>query len=186
MKRMAKATESHYNTPQLRNDRDPTLHVSSTSSQGGSSPHRLAYALWYWAPVAAYAAVIFILSSISAPEMSLPFLFLWFPIPYGDKILHAVVYGGLALLALRAFRHAAGPKGAHYALGLAVVAAALYGVSDEIHQLFVPNRRADVWDWVADTGGALLATWGWTKCVATRRRLPGQGLPGPGISDPVG
>jgi VanZ family protein len=40
---------------------------------------------------------------------------------------------------------------------LAVGLASLYGVSDEVHQAFVPGRNADVFDWVADTTGALLA-----------------------------
>ncbi len=113
-----------------------------------------------------YAAGIFLLSSMSASEIDLPLL----PIPFGDKIVHAVIYGGLALLALRAFRHAGGPEGARYALTLAIVATSVYGISDELHQLFVPNRHADPWDWLADTGGALAATLGWTRLVDPIRR----------------
>jgi VanZ family protein len=40
---------------------------------------------------------------------------------------------------------------------LAVAIVSLYGVSDEVHQAFVPGRNADVFDWVADTTGALVA-----------------------------
>lgn len=39
---------------------------------------------------------------------------------------------------------------------LAVVCASLYGVSDEIHQLFVPDRMCDPIDWMVDTAGATL------------------------------
>lgn len=33
----------------------------------------------------------------------------------------------------------------------------IYGATDEIHQYFVPNRSCDIWDFVANTLGALLA-----------------------------
>ncbi len=39
---------------------------------------------------------------------------------------------------------------------LAILIASLYGVSDEIHQYFVPGRFCDPWDWVVDTLGAAL------------------------------
>jgi VanZ family protein len=42
------------------------------------------------------------------------------------------------------------------ALLLAVLIGSAYGVVDEIHQYFVPGRDCNVWDWVADTLGAIL------------------------------
>jgi len=42
------------------------------------------------------------------------------------------------------------------ALVFAVALASLYGISDELHQWFVPGRMSDPVDWVADTVGALL------------------------------
>jgi VanZ family protein len=45
------------------------------------------------------------------------------------------------------------------ALAIVAVVASLYGVTDELHQAFVPNRSCDLRDWVADTlGGALGAS----------------------------
>lgn len=41
---------------------------------------------------------------------------------------------------------------------LAVVCASLYGVSDEFHQLFVPDRMCDPVDWLVDTLGASLGS----------------------------
>jgi len=35
-----------------------------------------------------------------------------------------------------------------------LLSAAFYGMTDEIHQYFVPGRSADPWDWLADTVGA--------------------------------
>ena len=37
---------------------------------------------------------------------------------------------------------------------LAVLIAALYASSDEIHQIFVPSRGASIWDALLDTGSA--------------------------------
>ena len=41
------------------------------------------------------------------------------------------------------------------AVVVAVVCASAYGVTDEIHQLFVPDRMCDPLDWVVDTIGGL-------------------------------
>lgn len=48
------------------------------------------------------------------------------------------------------------------AVVLAVVCSSLYGVTDEIHQIFVPDRMSDPLDWLTDTAGATLgATLTW-------------------------
>ncbi len=76
-------------------------------------------------------------------------------LPGLDKLVHAAVYALLAWLAARAF--ATLPWKAHAGLipWAAALFAALYGLSDEAHQSFVPGRSADAWDLVADTVGAL-------------------------------
>lgn len=62
------------------------------------------------------------------------------------------VFGALLANALRC----------HLPLGraclLAIVCASLYGVTDEIHQLFVPGRMCDPMDWLVDTLGASLGS----------------------------
>ncbi len=75
-------------------------------------------------------------------------------LPGLDKLAHAAVYALLAWLAARAF--ATLPWKAHAGLipWAAAVFAAFYGLSDEVHQLFVPGRSGDVWDLVADSVGA--------------------------------
>lgn len=138
--------------------------------------------LWYWGPVAGYAALIFFLSSLSAPGLAAPFLRL----PFGDKILHAGVYGGMALLALRAFRHAAGACGERYALVLAVAVSVLYGMSDEFHQFFVPQRHPELWDLAADAAGAVMATWIWTRMTGTGTTAAAPRLPNLGVTNRVG
>ncbi len=44
-----------------------------------------------------------------------------------------------------------------YILVTAFVLVALYGLSDEYHQSFVPGRTATLWDWLVDLLGALVA-----------------------------
>lgn len=99
-----------------------------------------------WAPVLAYMALIFVLSSRSVP----PRLDRLVP----DKIVHAGMYAGLSALLVRAL---AGGWRRPVSRALALAAAGLatlYGVSDEIHQAFVPSRHADWLDLVADAAGA--------------------------------
>lgn len=110
--------------------------------------------LWYWGPVAAYASLIFFLSSQSTPSRYIPGLF------YGlsDKFLHAIEYGILAILLYRAFKHTVNTR---WTIGVSLFSAMAYGLSDEIHQWFVPHREADIWDLLADGCGATLLVFAW-------------------------
>ena len=114
--------------------------------------------LWYWVPVALYAGTIFYLSAQSHPEDDLPsFLFE----EVSDKVLHAVEYAGLGGLCYRAFRWGVSGQVASHALLFAIVTASLYGMTDEMHQLFVPFRESGWQDWLADTIGAVIGAVSW-------------------------
>jgi VanZ family protein len=113
---------------------------------------------WYWMPVVLYAGTIFFLSAQSHPEEQLPSFLLE---GVSDKVLHAVAYGILSLLCYRAFRWAAGPAVARQAVVLAIVTASVYGLTDEVHQLFVPFRESSWLDWLADTIGAVIGAMSW-------------------------
>lgn len=114
----------------------------------------------YWGPVVLYAGVIFYLSSRSHPDDDLPSLFDLF----GDKVLHLVEYAGLGGLCYRAFRWGLEGPLASRAMFWAIGAASVYGVTDEVHQLFVPFREAGWQDWLADTAGAALGAAGISLC----------------------
>jgi VanZ family protein len=116
-----------------------------------------------WAPVVVYMSAIFALSAISEP-----------PSPPGldDKAQHALAYSGLALVTLRATSGAtiAGLSGRAAIAAWAIATG--YGVTDELHQAFVPGRTPDLLDVRADAvgaGGAALAGWAFGIIVRSRR-----------------
>ena len=49
---------------------------------------------------------------------------------------------------------------------IAIACASLYGVSDEVHQLFVPERMCDPVDWMVDTAGRRMSS---SLCFASRK-----------------
>jgi VanZ family protein len=105
--------------------------------------------LWLWGPVVAYMAAIFSVSSVSdTPSL---------PGDPSDKLLHAVVYAGLALLAVRALAGGLTDRVSARTAWLALAIAVGYGVTDELHQYFVPLRTMDALDVVADAVGAAAA-----------------------------
>lgn len=113
-------------------------------------------------PAAAYAGVLFALSSQARPLSFLPPELL-----AQDKVLHAIAYAVLAALLVPGFR-VAGVMG-RWALLAAIALASLYGASDEFHQAFVPGRTADALDWAADTIGAAVGAAAAGAVLALRR-----------------
>ena len=53
---------------------------------------------------------------------------------------------------------------------LAILIAALYASSDEIHQIFVPSRGASIWDALLDTSAATVAQF--VVWMVNRREQP--------------
>ncbi len=91
-----------------------------------------------WAPVVAWAAVIFAVSSIPSLDTGLG---IWDLVL--RKLAHLVEYGILGALLLRAV----GREPVALAVGSA------YAVTDEIHQVFVTGRTGSPFDWLIDTIG---------------------------------
>jgi len=105
---------------------------------------------WRYGAVIAWAALLFILSSFS--DLTFPVqVFSW-----DDKIQHALAYMPLGWLLMHAlvWKNTARPRD----LGLALIIGSLYGVSDEIHQHFVPGRYMDWTDAAADAMGIILGS----------------------------
>ncbi len=99
--------------------------------------------LWHWLPPLLWMALIFFLSAQPdlphAPGEWLDTLF--------KKLGHAAEYLLLFGMLLRAWRHS---RGAIQALDAALLTTALYAISDELHQAFVPGRHANWYDVVID------------------------------------
>jgi hypothetical protein len=99
---------------------------------------------FYWLVLLLWGGMIFWLSSSPDAQGASGWIDLSHPV---DKIVHAGVFGVFAALLYGATGRPA----------LSVVLTSLYGISDELHQAFVPGRHANPWDWVADTLGAVVA-----------------------------
>jgi VanZ family protein len=117
--------------------------------------------LWLWGPVAVYCALIFALSSVSS-----------MPAPPGgisDKAAHALLYSGLGFLVARGVSGGVARPPSVRVAAVVIGFAAAYGLSDEIHQLFVPARQFDLQDLSADVCGAALGTAAWWLWGILRR-----------------
>lgn len=116
--------------------------------------------VWYFLPLLLYASFIFYISSYSEVP-TIRGIFSSQPVPKGawtgDEIEHIIEYGVFAFLALRMFRKTIYKNQAVY---LAILIAVFYGATDEIHQIFVPERSASLRDLFFDSLGALLV---WVK-----------------------
>ena len=121
-----------------------------------------------WLPTAVCVSGIFYLSQQSAPLGGAP--------NEGWAAgAHLLLYAALAALLLRAF--ASGTSAPTWALALVTFAlAVLYGVSDEIHQAYVPGRTASEADIALDAAGAALGiglTLLLTRLLSTGHDHPG-------------
>lgn len=96
-----------------------------------------------WTAVAGWMALIFWLSSMSDPGL---------PSGWGSPA-HFTTYGVLGALCMLALGPGMPPT---RAAGISLLISSAYGVTDEIHQSFVPNRVPDIVDWGFDTLGALV------------------------------
>jgi VanZ family protein len=123
--------------------------VSGSGDEGSQSPSRSTGAFSLWLPVVAYMAGIFFVSSLSEPPVS-PAV--------SDVSLHGASYFGLTLLLIRALARSRRSGVTVTTLAMAWTIAVAYGVTDEWHQSFVPNRHPEFRDVVADAIGALAAT----------------------------
>ncbi len=104
-----------------------------------------------WLPSFAVMVAIFTASSLPGKDVPLPDFF------GSDKVAHLSAYAllGIALrwrFRLRACRNQ-GWEWPTLAIGWA------FGLSDELHQVFIPGRMAGMDDWLADALGVLLGWW---------------------------
>lgn len=113
--------------------------------------------VFYWLPPIAYMAVIFYISSRPLKELPIPQIWNF------DKVIHAVEYGILGILWFRVLNTATAKR--QNVLITAFIITFFYGIFDEAHQYFVPERSSSIYDAIADGFG------GWVGIKLYRRRL---------------
>ena len=101
----------------------------------------------------AYAYLIFAASSEDTSSIAIP--------RYVDKLIHFVEFGFLCLMTCWALSSTRIGSKNIYKLILVIGITSFYGMSDEFHQSFTPHRSVDVFDWLADTAGAVAAGFLW-------------------------
>jgi VanZ family protein len=120
--------------------------------RSSSSPRDTA-SRWRWAaPVAVMAGILAATSWPTPPHMP----------GSSDKLVHFSAY---ALLGVT-MAWAAQARSIREAFAWILLVSAL-GAADEWHQQFIPGRRMDARDWLADTAGAVS---GFSLVTALRRR----------------
>jgi VanZ family protein len=121
-----------------------------------TSQSKLRNFLICWLPLIAYCVAIYIQSSQPGPEYIPDVRFL-------DKFLHVGAYSLMGILFFRAYETLPLKSIKSLLILISIGSAALYGISDEIHQYFVPSRQADIMDVIANTIGSIcgvyLYTW---------------------------
>jgi len=120
-------------------------------------------------PAGLYYGLIFFLSA--QPNVELPVSF-----PLIDKILHLFLYAGFGVCVTYSLIRLSRIKAWRQLLVLVLLGIVLGGL-DEVHQMFVPGRSADVADAIADILG-ILAGWGmvraWIRWPSGRRIFLGS------------
>lgn len=108
---------------------------------------------------AAYCAAIYWMSSKPDPPFPME------TFPGADKGAHAVLYAGLAAVVSLGLRRSGNPVTPAAQFAVPLLFATFYGLTDEVHQVFVPNRSFDVLDLLADSTGALAAQVALCVCI---------------------
>ncbi|HPT07681.1 MAG TPA: VanZ family protein [Candidatus Omnitrophota bacterium] len=114
-------------------------------------PRVAARAFLLWLPVVGWMGYIFYCSTISGADI--PSLF-----PYEDVVFHLVVYLILAFLFSRALKQSFGAVSLKRIFLWSVVFAIIYGISDEIHQIYAVGRTPDIGDVMTDGVGACIGS----------------------------
>ena len=124
---------------------------------------RLKSLLYYWLPLIIYCIAIYIQSDFPASEHIPTFEF-------SDKILHFLAYAVMGVLFYRAYQTLRLKDNLKMLILLSVVSASLYGISDEIHQYFVPFRDASIFDVIANILGAICGVYLYSLWAVSRGR----------------
>jgi VanZ family protein len=119
--------------------------------------------LLYSLPLYGWLATMILFSSL--PGDSLPEIPVW----NWDKLAHTAEYVALAFLFMRFLCYAQSFAFAR-SVRIVLIAGVLYAALDELHQLFIPLRSCNWYDYCADVVGIFLGVW--LAAVLYRRQRP--------------
>ncbi|WP_454061861.1 VanZ family protein [Candidatus Nitrospira salsa] len=137
----------------------------------------------YWLPLFLYAGAIVLVSSLSTPKvhfeaMAQAYLSISgrFFLQLNDKIVHLIEYAILGLLTYRAIRFSWGSQLGAFSAFITIIAVGLFGCTDEFHQWFIPLRKVEVLDLMADIAGGFIgiALWEWGRTLPAIREIEEQ------------
>lgn len=80
-------------------------------------------------------------------------------IPNIDKLFHFIEYFILGFLMVRAFFHSSSVPNHRRIFIFALSICLIYGISDEVHQLFVVGRSYEIIDIISDIFGSAAGAW---------------------------
>lgn len=115
-----------------------------------------------WLFLAMWALMIFCFSQRSSFPVEMPF-------ERFDLVVHFVLYSVLGASVMRVMRYCKQPFSFSVML-FAISITTLYGLSDEVHQLFVVGRTFAISDLVADATGAVVGVLAYVK--AKTKNIP--------------
>lgn len=117
---------------------------------------------WRFLPAVAYYGFIFFLSSRSSFPVESPFSGF-------DKLAHVGIFGLFGTILAWSLADRRDGLGT-MRMALAFLIGAAGGALDEVHQIFVPGRSAEVWDAVADAAGVAAGLFLFNRIGRARRR----------------
>jgi VanZ family protein len=125
--------------------------------------------LWkWWAPVIFYALFIFSLSNRSYPG-ALP--------AFDTKLFHPIEYMTLGIFLSVAWHHFSKQKRPFFVILCVLISGVLFAVSDEIHQAFIPGRRARIADVLIDSVSVALGCGVFLLATCSRKLTKDEYLP---------
>ncbi len=123
-----------------------------------SSGNKILRTFFLWLPTIFYMALIFYFSSLSKPvPYELP--------KHVDKLIHILEYAILGFLMSFSLKN----SGAKYFFSIGMLSSSVYGLTDEIHQLFVFMRDTSVTDVGADIIGSLAGAYCYRAIISRQR-----------------
>ncbi|MDP2362934.1 MAG: VanZ family protein [Ignavibacteria bacterium] len=109
--------------------------------------HRI-YVVYF--PLVVYWIILFVMTSLPS-SMAIS-------VGASDKIEHFGAYGLLSVFLFLALKFQSKyPFLSDYPATFTILISSLYGLIDELHQLLIPGRSAEFYDWLADFLGSVLA-----------------------------